>query len=326
MSTNEELETSKEELQSANEELTTLNDELKNRNQTLSHLNDDLANLMDNIDTAVVIVDTDLKIKRFTTSAQELLHIMPSDAEHPITEVRLAIHVEDLEKLLLTSIRKLSTVRHEINDRNHWYQMRIRPYITGDKKIFGAVLSFSDITELKKWEAEKKLHTEDLETLVKEQAQKIVQSESLATIGKTAGMVGHDIRNPLQSIVSELYLAKAEVEELSDDGSKKNLKESIAFIEEQLFYINREFKSKEKESVFIYLNKLDFLFAKYRPKSFATALAQTYRELHSLPCFVRPASHLPRCFRSNFLTALWTFRHKFASLKSNDRIVDHTHE
>ena len=239
MSTNEELETSKEELQSANEELTTLNDELKNRNQTLSHLNDDLANLMDNIDTAVVIVDADLKIKRFTASAQEHLRIMPSDAEHPITDVRLAIQVKDLEKLLLTSIRKLSTVRHEINDRNHWYQLRIRPYITGDKKIFGAVLTFSDITELKKWEAEKKLHTEDLETQVKEQAQKIVQSERLATIGKTAGMVGHDIRNPLQSIISELYLAKAEVEELSDDGSKKNLKESIAFIEEQLFYINK---------------------------------------------------------------------------------------
>ena len=163
MSTNEELETSKEELQSANEELTTLNDELKNRNQTLSHLNDDLANLMDNIDTAVIIVDTDLKIKRFTASAQELLRIMPSDAEHPITDVRLSIHVEDLEKLLLTSIRKLSIVRHEINDRNHWYQMRIRPYVTGDKKIFGAVLSFSDITELKKWENEKKLHTQDLE-------------------------------------------------------------------------------------------------------------------------------------------------------------------
>jgi signal transduction histidine kinase len=194
---------------------------------------------MDNVDTAVVIVDTDLKIKRFTASAQDLLRIMPSDAEHPITGVRLAIHVEDLEKLLLTSISKLSTIRQEIIDRNHWYQMRIRPYITGDKKIFGAVLSFSDITEMKKWENEKRLHTEDLEVLVKEQAQKMVQSESLAAIGKTAGMVGHDIRNPLQSIISELYLAKAEVQDLSDDSAKKNLQESIGFIEEQIFYINK---------------------------------------------------------------------------------------
>ncbi len=76
-------------------------------------LNDDLANLMDNIDTAIVIVDTDLKIKRFTTSANQLLRLMPSDAEHPITEDRLAIHVEDLENQLLMSISKLNIVSAE---------------------------------------------------------------------------------------------------------------------------------------------------------------------------------------------------------------------
>ena len=77
-STNEELETAKEELQSGNEELQTLNEELKNRNQALGRLNDDLANLQTNIDASVVIVDSDLKIRRFTASAQELLKISPS--------------------------------------------------------------------------------------------------------------------------------------------------------------------------------------------------------------------------------------------------------
>ena len=33
-------------------------------------------------------------------------------------------------------------------------------------------------------------------------------NERLAAIGQTAGMVGHDIRNPLQAIVSELFLQK----------------------------------------------------------------------------------------------------------------------
>ena len=76
MSTNEELETSKEELQSANEELTTLNDELRQRNQMLKELNEDLTNLMNNVDTAVIIVDRDFKIKRFTVSARELLGLL----------------------------------------------------------------------------------------------------------------------------------------------------------------------------------------------------------------------------------------------------------
>jgi signal transduction histidine kinase len=34
------------------------------------------------------------------------------------------------------------------------------------------------------------------------------ETERLVAIGQTAGMIGHDIRNPLQAIVSELYLAK----------------------------------------------------------------------------------------------------------------------
>ena len=86
-STNEELETAKEELQSGNEELQTLNEELKNRNQALGRLNDDLANLQTNIDIAVVIVDSSLKIRRFTAAAQELLRISPSDVGSSIANI-----------------------------------------------------------------------------------------------------------------------------------------------------------------------------------------------------------------------------------------------
>ena len=213
MSTNEELETSKEELQSANEELTTLNDELKNHNQNISLLNDDLTNLMGNVDTAVVIVDNDFKIRRFTSSAQELLRLMPSDVEHPITDIRLGLPIEDFDKLLSRGITSLETVRKEIqSEKGRWYQMRIRPYLTQEKKISGAVLSFSDVTEMKKLENQQKIFSDELKLKVKDQAEKLVNSEKLATIGQTAGMVGHDIRNPLQSIVSELYLARKELE------------------------------------------------------------------------------------------------------------------
>ncbi len=40
-------------------------------------------------------------------------------------------------------------------------------------------------------------------------------------------MIGHDIRNPLQSILGELYLSKSDVNCLPDGDAKKNLKESI---------------------------------------------------------------------------------------------------
>ncbi len=253
MSTNEELETSKEELQSTNEELTTLNDELKNRNQTLAHLNDDLSNLMDNVDTAVIIVDNDYRIKRFTTSAQELLRLMPADIEHPITSIRLGIPVDDLENQLQRAISKLSIVRKEIDaGKDNWYQMRIRPYITQEKKIAGAVLSFADIREMKKWENEKKKYSENLKQQLKEQALKIAQSENLVTIGKTAGMVGHDIRNPLQAITSDIFLVKSDFSTMPESEEKMDIKESLEDIEKNVEYINKivqdlqDFARKEK--------------------------------------------------------------------------------
>ena len=86
-STNEELETAKEELQSGNEELQTLNEELKNRNQALGRLNDDLANLQKNIDASVIIVDYNLKIRRFTASAQALLKMSPSDVGQSLPKI-----------------------------------------------------------------------------------------------------------------------------------------------------------------------------------------------------------------------------------------------
>jgi two-component system CheB/CheR fusion protein len=240
MSTNEELETAKEELQSTNEELTTLNDELKNRNQTVSNLNDDLINLMDNVDTAVVIVDNDFKIKRFTTSAQELLRLTAQDIDHPITEIRLGIPTEDLQEPLSEAVTRLNIIRKEINaGKDHWYQMRIRPYVTQDKKIGGAVLSFSDITEMKAWENERKLRTENLEHQVKDQAEEILGSESLVAIGKTAGMVGHDIRNPLQAITSDVYLMKSDLASLPESQERKGIKESLESIEKNVEYINK---------------------------------------------------------------------------------------
>jgi signal transduction histidine kinase len=240
MSTNEELETSKEELQSTNEELTTLNEELKNRNQNLSVLNDDLSNLMVSVDTAVVIVDNNFKIRRFTSQAQELLRLMPTDVDHQIIDIRLGIPVEALEKSLHRAIANLELTRQEIKtEKGSWFQMRVRPYLTQDRKIGGAILSFSDVTELKKHEEEKQSHADILELRVKDQADMLMVSERLSAIGATAGMVGHDIRNPLQAISSDSYLIKSDLALLPESDAKEGIKESLAGIDKNIDYISK---------------------------------------------------------------------------------------
>jgi PAS domain S-box-containing protein len=159
-STNEELETAKEELQSSNEELTTLNDELKNRNQALGVLSDNQTNLIKNVDPAVVMVDNRLRIRLFTPSAQKLLNLIPSDTGLPISNIRIGISVPELDKSILEVIKTLSPLNSEVTDeKGRFYEMRIRPYVTEDNRIDGAVLSFIDINELR--EHENKLQIEE---------------------------------------------------------------------------------------------------------------------------------------------------------------------
>jgi PAS domain S-box-containing protein len=152
-STNEELETAKEELQSSNEELTTLNDELKNRNQALAILSDNQANLNRNVDPAVVMIDGSLKIRLFTPSAQKILNLVPSDVGQRLSNVRLAISIHDLEKTILQVINSLgSEVREVTDEKGCFFELRIRPYVTEDNRIDGAVLSFIDVNELRQHE------------------------------------------------------------------------------------------------------------------------------------------------------------------------------
>lgn len=87
--------------------------------------------------------------------------------------------------------------------------------------------------------AEVEEYASQMEELAENRAKQLKDSERLAAIGQTAGMVGHDIRNPLQAITGELYLERLEVESLPQSSAKQNIRESIESIEENLVYINK---------------------------------------------------------------------------------------
>jgi signal transduction histidine kinase len=68
---------------------------------------------------------------------------------------------------------------------------------------------------------------------------KLEEAERLAIVGQTAGIVGHDIRNLLQAIISAVYLAKDDLSSLPQDDTKESLIESMKEIEVQASYINK---------------------------------------------------------------------------------------
>jgi len=149
-STNEELETAKEELQSSNEELSTVNDEMNSRNIELEVLNNDLSNLIEGLSIPVVMVDEELRIRRYSHKAEELLNLINSDRGRPITQIKSSIEVPDLEKNILQVIDSVQPKELELqNSKGAWYKVSMHPYKTLDNKISGAVIAFFDIHDIK---------------------------------------------------------------------------------------------------------------------------------------------------------------------------------
>jgi two-component system, chemotaxis family, CheB/CheR fusion protein len=150
-STNEELVTSKEELQSMNEELTTLNSQLQEKVQEVSAVNDDLANLLVSTDIATVFVDTELRIKRFTTAATQVLNLLSSDIGRPIDHVAPHVVNIDMSRDARVVLKSHQPIEKEITaeDGKH-YIVRVLPYRSEGDIVQGVVITLSDVTTLKK--------------------------------------------------------------------------------------------------------------------------------------------------------------------------------
>jgi PAS domain S-box-containing protein len=119
------------------------------------------------------------------------------------------------------------TIRHKTG-RITYVLYNASIYRSPEGEVKGVFAAARDVTERKKAEEQ-----------AQEAAKKLKDAERLAAIGATAGMVGHDIRNPLQSIVGDLYLAKEDLNDLPRSDAKETLKESLDAIENSVVYINK---------------------------------------------------------------------------------------
>ncbi|MFL6515553.1 MAG: PAS domain S-box protein, partial [Chthoniobacterales bacterium] len=163
-SATEELETSKEELQSVNEELITVNNELKSSVEDLSRSNTDLNNLMASTDIGTIFLDRQLRIARFTPSAQTLFNLIPSDLGRPLADITHRLNYPNFIADAETVLRELKTLEHEVQvGEAKWFLSRIAPYRTAEDRIAGVVATFIDITKRKSMEEELRHSREELE-------------------------------------------------------------------------------------------------------------------------------------------------------------------
>jgi two-component system, chemotaxis family, CheB/CheR fusion protein len=149
-SANEELQTSKEEQQSLNEEVVTVNTELQSKVDELSKVNNDMRNLMDCIEIPTIFLDNEQKIRRFTSNAVKLVHLIHSDIGRPISHVVSNLKYSNLAEDVEGVLRKPGLKETEVEGKDgRWYLMRILPYRTADNVLDGVVISFLDIHDRK---------------------------------------------------------------------------------------------------------------------------------------------------------------------------------
>jgi two-component system CheB/CheR fusion protein len=152
-SASEELETSKEELQSVNEELTTVNYELKTKVEETAKVNDDLQNFIASTDIATIFVDQGLRIKRFTPRATDIFNIIPGDVGRSLLDITNRLDYPHLTEDAAAAFESLKVIEREVRSGDgRWYAVRVLPYRTGENRIDGAVLTFIDITGLRRAE------------------------------------------------------------------------------------------------------------------------------------------------------------------------------
>lgn len=114
-------------------------------------LYNDVENVLAAVRIPILMVDHDLRIRRFTPAAEHWLNLRPSDIGRPVTDLRGVIALPQLGDLVRTTIDLLSVQNIDVQDQQGaWWSLSIRPYRTEEHRIEGAVLAFVDTNSLKR--------------------------------------------------------------------------------------------------------------------------------------------------------------------------------
>jgi len=148
---NEELETSKEELQSLNEELSTVNNQLQDRVVDLENANNDMANLLNCSEVAIIFLDNQFQVKRYTPPATRLFNLIATDLDRPISDITPKFPGSTLQQDLEHLLRTLTRQEKQVQTADGcWWNQQITPYRTLDNRIDGVVLTFTDVTQVRR--------------------------------------------------------------------------------------------------------------------------------------------------------------------------------
>lgn len=193
LSANEEMQSTNEEMQSVNEELHTINSDYQQKNKELLELNDDLNNYFRSNINGQLFVNHDLLLMKFSPGATKIINLLETDIGRPLSNITTNIKIHTIIDDIKSVLEKGAVIHKEVETYDgKWYQVMSMPYVRfPDQKMTGAILTFNDITALKKVQQELDRKNKTLE-LINEDLDHFVHAAS------------HDLLAPLANIETSI--------------------------------------------------------------------------------------------------------------------------
>ncbi len=151
LSMNEELQSTNEELQTSKEEIQSINDELQTKIEELDAAHNDLQNFFDSTQVPTLFLDSQLRIKKFSAALDPICRLSASDVGKALNKAAPDCIHPDLRRFVEEVLKTGDPREREISvGKEGWNLMRVAPYRGVDGSVQGVVVTFPDITALKK--------------------------------------------------------------------------------------------------------------------------------------------------------------------------------
>lgn len=185
----------------------------------------------------------------FVHGVENLLGFKPSEIEHTLDWALTRIHPSDISTVEATLKASLTnpakdkySIEYRIRQKNGNYitvKDTAKAVKTSDGKTRCFIGGIRDITQRTRDREQIQQYSRHLEELVEQRTKQLISLERLAAIGEVAGMVGHDIRNPLQALTGEVYLIRSDLDSITDPAAKQSVTESLDSVDQDISYINK---------------------------------------------------------------------------------------
>jgi diguanylate cyclase (GGDEF)-like protein/PAS domain S-box-containing protein len=161
---NEELYSISKELRSAAGELQASRARLEAGNADLAEMvdrvaksNKDLENFVAATELALIFVDAEMRIIRYTNPAAAVFRLLPTDLGRSLLDIAHTLEYAGIERDIQAALRQHSVDREIRSHAGDWYKLRIVPFLPQDHQASGAIITLIDVSMRR--EAEENLRT-----------------------------------------------------------------------------------------------------------------------------------------------------------------------